>query len=52
MSMQLQLNPKRKKKRKLLENHKLMEQAIEQENKEVQDERTRFHGRHLSSDPL
>ena len=53
--MQLQLNPNTRKKEhpKLLENHKkLMEQAIEQENKQVEAGRTVLHGRHLSRVPL
>jgi len=46
--------PEHKKKRnpKLLENDKLMEKAIEQEDKEVDVERTANHGRHLTRDPL
>ena len=48
------VEPEHKKKRnpKLSENHKLMEQAIEQEDKEVEVGRTPFHGRHLSRVPL
>jgi hypothetical protein len=54
MSMQLMLNPNTEKKRdpKLLENHKFMEQAIEQEDKEVDVGRTCNHGRHPSRVPL
>ena len=51
--MQLMFNPNKKKRNpKLLENHKLMEQAIEQEDKEVEVGRTSCHGRHLSRVPL
>ena len=52
--MQLMLNPKTRKKetQKLSENHKLMEQAIEQEDKEVEVGHTAFHVRHPSRDPL
>ena len=51
--MQLMLTEKRKKRNtKLLENHKLMEQAIEQEDKQVEVGRTHKHGRHRSRDPL
>ena len=54
MSMQLMLNPNKKKRNsKLLENHnKLMEQAIEQEDKEVDVGRTSFHVCHPSRVPL
>ena len=51
--MQLMLNPNKKKRNpKLLENHKLMEQAIEQEDNQVEVGRTHKHGRHRSRDPL
>jgi hypothetical protein len=51
--MQLMLNPNNKKRNpKLLENHKLMEQAIEQEDKEVEVGRTVTHGRYLSRVPV
>jgi hypothetical protein len=46
--------PEQEKKRnpKLSENHKLMEQAIEQEDKEVDVGRTVFHVRHRRRDPF
>ena len=51
--MQLQWTEHKKKRNpKLLENHKLMEQAIEQEGKEVEVGRTVFHARHPSCVPL
>ena len=51
--MQLMLTETRKKRNpKLSENHKLMEQAIEQEDKEVEVGRTMIHGRHPSRVPL
>ena len=51
--MQVMLNPNKKKRnQKLLENHKLMEQAIEQEDKEVEVGRTPIHVCHLTRDPL
>ena len=52
--MQLMLNPNTQKKEnpKLLENHKLMEQAIEQEDREVDVGRTSFHVRHMTRVPL
>ena len=48
------VEPEHKKKRnpKLLENNELMEQAIEQEEKEAQVGRTATHGRHPSRVPL
>ena len=45
-------NTIKKEKSKLLENHKLMEQSIEQEDKEVDVGRTVYHVRHLTRDPL
>ena len=51
--MQLMLNPNNKKRNpKLLENTKHMEQAVEQEDKEVEVGRTFFHGCHPSCVPL
>ena len=51
--MQLQWTEHKKKRNpKLLENHKLMEQAIEQEDKEVEVGRTFFHIVHPTRDPL
>tara|TARA_B110001469_G_C9515816_1_gene256894 strand:+ start:695 stop:850 length:156 start_codon:yes stop_codon:yes gene_type:complete len=51
--MQLMLNPNTRKKEhpKLLVNQ-LMEQSIEQEDKEVDVERTVKHGRHRRRDPF
>ena len=48
------VEPEQEKKRnpKLSENHKLGEQAIEQEDKEVKVERTSKHAHHLTCDPL
>jgi len=48
------VEPEHMKKRnpKLLENHKLMEQAIEQEDKEVDVGRTVFHVCHRRRDPF
>jgi len=43
---------KGKKKPKLSENHKLMEQSIEQEDKEVEVGRTSFHDHHRSRVPF
>ena len=51
--MQLQWTEHKKKRNpKLLENHKLTEQTIEQEDEEVKVGRTAFHVRYLCRVPL
>ena len=55
MSMQLQLNPNKKKKEKpkiVRKPQRSWEQAVKQESKEVEDGRTLFHVRHISRVPL